>query len=332
MNYDELTRDEATNRLREHDEADWSDDRLWDEVIEPRDVLYYLDAFGDLSLAINCQGLPKDLPDKVVKEINEYDVFNGWNGSIEEHECPICDRTLYEFDFKAIYPTIDEWGDNHDYVEYLSDPAGYYWDSTGEHKMMCQACRESREFSRMRPEPTRGEVRVFYGETDEFSRFSHTSGVVRWDFEWDMDNEKATDLYNLHTKNDNELIRGQDIAAAFAEGHSSRNAMMGRLGFERVHVKELEHSVKGMRKFWRYAHEILTGWATLNGSDEPTHPDLPFTYLIEGQYQAWVPEKCVEKFKAELVWQSLREANDYDAAGEWREEHEQMLSFDWETA
>lgn len=335
MNYDELTTDEAEKRLREHSEADWSDERLWNEVIEPSDVLYWLDAFGDQSLAINCQGLPKDLPRDVVKAIDEYDVFNDWTGIIDESNCPVCDRHFYEFDFDAIYPTIDKYGDNHEYIEHISDPAGYYWNAVGDEHLMCQHCRNTPNFSRMEPEPTSGEVRIFYGESDEFSRFSHQSGVVRWDFEWDMDYDKSTDLYNLRERDDGELISGSQIAASFAEGHSSRDAMMARLGFERIHVKEIDQPVKGIRRFWRHAKEVLSGWATLDSetmSNEPTHPDLDFTYIIEGEYQAWVASENMEKFKAELVWQTLREASDYDRAEEWREEHEDLLAFDWETA
>ena len=139
-----------------------------------------------------------------------------------------------------------------------------------------------------------------------------------------MDDDKAIDLYNLRERDDGELISGRQIAAAFASGSSDRNAMMGRLGFERIHVKEIDQGVKGMRRFWRYAKDVLSGWAEINHGNEPTHPDLPFTYIIEGQH--------VEKFKAELVWQSLREASDYDAAEEWREKHDELLSFDWEAA
>jgi hypothetical protein len=335
MNYNELTREEATRRLREHDEADWSDDRLWDEVIEPRDVLYWLDAFGDQSLAINCQPLPKDLPDDVVKEINEYDVLNDWQGEVRETSCPVCQTEFYEFDWKYDCLHISEYGDVHEYVEFISNPAGYYWDSTGEHHLMCQSCREPPKFSRMRPKPTSNEVRVFYGESDEFSRFSHTSGVVRWDFEWDMDYGKSTDLFNLRAKDDGELISGSQIAAAFAGGHSSRDAMMGRLGFKRIHVKEIDQSVKGIRRFWRYAKEVLESWATLDSktmTEEPTHPDLNFTYIIEGEYQAWVPEEHAEKFEAELVYQSLKKANDYDRATQYRKENADLLVLDYKFA
>lgn len=329
MNYDNLTDEEVAQKLRE--EADWTG-RMGNEVMEPRDVLYWLDAFGDLSLAINCQGLPKDLPDSVVREINEYDVLNDWEGDVNETECPICNTDFYVFPWKHDYLPVSEWGDLHDYVEYVSDPAGFYWDTSGEHSMMCQACRESRSFSRMRPEPASGEVRVFYGESDEFSRFSHTSGVVRWDFEWDMDYDKSTDLFNLRAKDNDELISGQQIAASFAKGHSSRNAMMERLGFKRIHVKEIDQSTKGIRQFWRHAHEVLSGWAKLDSKTmtrEPTHPDLNFTYIIEGQYQAWVPEEHFEKFQAELVWQSLREANDYERAEQYREDHDDLLAFQY---
>lgn len=330
MNYDNLTDDEAKDRLQNHDEADWDEPRLWNEVISPQDVLYWLDAFGDQSLAINCQGLPKDLPKGVLLEINEYDVLNDWTGSIEEHECPMCGRTLYEFDFKNIYPTIDEYGDNHPRVEYLSDSAGYYWDSTGEHSIMCQSCYEHQQFDGWRPEPSSNSVRVFYGESDEFSRFSHTNGIVRWDFEWDMDYDKSTDLYNLRVRDGGELISGQQIAAAFAEGRSSRDVMMERLGFERIHVKQIVQDVSGSRKFWRYAKDVLSGWAILTSAtmkNEPTHPDLDFTYIIEGEKTAWVPSEHFDKFRAELVWQSLREASDYDRAEEFRERNDDLLSF-----
>lgn len=335
MNYDELSREEATNRLREHEEADFSDDRLWDEVIEPADVLYWLDAFGDLSLAINCQGLPKDLPDDVVRKVNEYDVFNDWQGKITESSCPICGREFYEFDFDAIYPVIDEYGHNHDYIEHISDPGGHYWNATGDEHLMCESCRSPPIFSRMDPKPVSGEIRIFYGETNEFSRFSHSNGVVRWDFEWDMDYGRSTDLYNLRTRDGEELISGPQIASAFAGGTESRNAMMQRLGFKRLHVKEMDQNPVGTRRFWRYAKDVLESWATLSVEtmrDGPTHPDLPFTYIIEGQYQVWVAEENFEKFKAELVWQALRESNDYDRAEEWRQGHDDILSFDWEAA
>jgi len=331
MSYKDLTTQEAAEQLRNHDEADWSG-RDGNEVIEPRDVLYWLDAFGDLDLAINCQGLPKDLPDDVVRKINNWDVLNGWTGKVDKTSCPVCECLLYDFDFKHDHVLVDKWGGHEQYPEYVSDPAGYYWDTTGDHYVMCQRCRDPPNFSRMAPEPTRREVRVFYGESDEYSRFTHDSGVVRWDFEWDMDDDKAIDLYNLRERDDGELISGRQIAAAFASGSSDRNAMMGRLGFERIHVKEIDQSVKGMRRFWRYAKDVLSGWAEINHGNEPTHPDLPFTYIIEGQHQAWVASEHAEKFTAELVWQSLREASDYDAAEEWREKHDELLSFDWEAA
>lgn len=333
MNYDELSQEDAMDLIRDT-EGDL-DERLEREIIEPRDVLYYLDAFGDLSLAINCQGLPKDLPDDVIEAIDEYDVFNDWQGSIGESLCPICGREFYEFDFDTIYPTIDEYGDNHDYIEHISDKAGNYWNAAGDEHLMCQSCREPPNFSRMDPKPTVREVRVFYGESDEFSRFSHQSGVIRWDFWWDMDYGKSTDLFNLRAKDNGELISGHEIAKSFAEGHSNRNAMMERLGFQRIHVKEIDQLVMGVRRFWRYAKEVLEGWATLDSktmTEEPTHPDLDFTYLIEGQYQAWVPEEYFEKFKAELVWQSLREASDYEKAEAHRVEYDSLLSFDWEAA
>jgi hypothetical protein len=333
MNYDDLSDEEVQVQLRNHSEADWTG-RIGNEVIEPRDVLYWLDAFGDLSLAINCQGLPKDLPVSVVKEINEYDVLNDWHGTIIERECPMCNRTLYDFDFQSIHPIIDENGDSHDHIEYIGDHSGYYWDATEQHTIMCQACHDHNDFHGWRPEPSSNSVRVFYGKEGTFSRFSHSHGIIRWDFMWDMDYEKSDDLYNLTTRN-GELIEGYKIAAAFAQGWDEKMEMMERIGFEKVHVETLGVNIKGMRKFWRYAKEVLSGWATLDSdtmTNEPTHPDLPFTYIIEGQYQAWVPSEYVGKFKAELIWQSLREAHKNEQAKEWRDSHDDLLSTEWVAA
>jgi hypothetical protein len=58
---------------------------------------------------------------------------------------------------------------------------------------------------------------------------------------------------------------------------------------------------------------------------EPTHPDLDFTYIIEGTEQAWVPKEHYDKFKAELVWQSLREANKFEQANQYRDEQDALL-------
>lgn len=327
MKYDEISHDEAMRELEQHPDTVEMDDRLRKEIISAPDVLCWLDAFGDFSLAINCQGLPKDLPTGVIRAINEYDVFNDWNGSITESSCPICGVDFYEFDFDAIYPVIDKHGHNHEYIEHVSDPAGYYWNAVGDEHLMCQHCRDPPNFSRMAPEPTTNEIRIFYGETDEFSRFSHQGGVVRWDFEWDMDYEKSTDLYNLHDYS-GDRVEGTDIAKAFAGGYPSRGEMMDRLGFRRIHIKKIEQNVKGIRRFWRYAKEVLTGWAKLDSktmTEEPTHPDLNFTYIIEGEYQAWISVEHYEKFKAELVWQSLREANDFTKAKEYGKSNEDIL-------
>jgi len=329
MNYDRLTMEEALDILRKHDEADWSNDRLWDEVIEPSDVLYWLDAFGDQSLAINCQGLPKDLPDDVVRKVDEYDVLNDWLGKVSETECPICETVFYEFDWKYDYLYVSEHGDNRNYVEYVTDPAGYFWDTSGEHRIMCQSCTQSRGFPQSWIEPSRNSVRVFYGERDKFSRFSHSSGVIRWDFMWDEDHDTSTDLYNLRAKDNDELVKGREIAASFAESNANRDAMMARLGFKRLYVKKIDQSVKGRRKFWRYAKETLVKWATLDSEsmvNEPTHPDLDFTYIIEGEYQAWIPEEHFDKFEAELVWQSLVDACDFESADEYRKSNSELES------
>jgi hypothetical protein len=330
MNYDNLSDEEVQVQLKNHDEANWTD-RTGREVIEPRDVLYWLDAFGDLSLAINCQGLPKDLPDRVVEAVNEWDVLNDWHGSVEETTCPICNNTLYEFEFGHNCVFVDEWGDPHDYPEFISDYAGMYWDVTGEHHIMCQACREHRTFHGWQEGPTSNSVRIFYGGTDEFSRFSHLSGVIRWDFDWDYDFDNSTDIFN-HREDDGNFIRGHEIAAAFAQGWSEKMEMMERIGFKKVHVEALNVEVKGVRRFWRYARDVLEGWATISQEamkHESTHPDLNFTYIIEGRNQAWVPSDCVEKFEAELVWQSLREANKSEEAEEWHDSHEDLLATDW---
>jgi hypothetical protein len=316
MNYETMSEAEAIDRLENHDEAEWSQ-RLWDEVIEPRDVLYYLDAFGDLSLAINCQGLPKDLPDRVIEGINEWDVFNDWQGAIEETSCPICEREFYVFDWKYDYFYIDEYGNNHEFLHYLNDVGGYYWDVNQEHDVMCEHCGSDRKLQH-RAEPTSSDVRVFFGESDTFSCFTHQSGVINWIVDY-LDNDGATDLYNLRC-DDGDLVKGHEIAASFAKGSTERDEMMKKCGYSRLHVRELDIYTPKVMMFWRCAKEVLSGWALIESgfSDtEPTHPDINFTYIIEGQYAAWVPDEYMDEFKNLLIYQTLRKANDYDQAEEY---------------
>jgi hypothetical protein len=296
------------------------------EIISPSDVLYFLDAFGHFSLAINCQGLPKDLPDRVIEAVHEFDVYNDWMGKVTEKNCPLCSRTLYDFDFDSIKVVIDEYGDYHDRPEYVSDVAGYYWDATEEHDIICQACHEHGEFPGWQPEPSSNTVRIFYGADDEFTRFSHQCGIIRWDMMWD-DSEKSTDIHNIR-ESSGELIKGHEIAASFAKGSMERDVRMNQIGFKKVNIKEIDQTVPGFRKFWRFAKEVLEGWATLDSKTmvkEPTHPDLDFTYIIEGTEQAWVPKEHYDKFKAELVWQSLREANKFEQANQYRDEQDALL-------
>lgn len=267
------------------------------------------------------------MPDRVTEVINKYDVLNDWCGKINESNCPICERDLYVFDWKHDSLIVDEYGDHHNFPEYICDKAGYYWNAAGDEGIMCQVCHENGPFPEWRPETSSNSVRVFYGETGEFSRFSHHSGVIRWDSDYD----KSTDLWNLR-EDDGNLIHGYEIAAAFAKGRSQRNEMMERCGFKKVHVKELDQKINRVRSFWRFAKDVLTGWATLDSktmTEEPTHPDLKFTYIIEGKYQAWVPKEHVEKFKAELIWQSLQEASDYDEAKEFIEDNNGLLIYDY---
>ena len=109
-NYKLMSRPEAMDRLENHNEADeetLKELRREGRIINPVDVLYYLDAFGDIHTAVNLQPLPKDLPDRVLKKIDEWDVLEGWNGDVKTHECPTCTRTLYEFDFRYNYYYID---------------------------------------------------------------------------------------------------------------------------------------------------------------------------------------------------------------------------------
>jgi hypothetical protein len=281
MDYSRLTEEEATDILEKHDEAVW-DERLWSEVISPPDVLYWLDAYGDLSLAINCQGLPKDLPSDVVKAINEYDVLNDWDGTVSREECPICNTELFDFSFGHDHRVVDKWGDHHDYLEYLGDSATRCYDTTEEHPFMCQSCSEHTEQDFGRHDGTRG-VRIFYGgRSDLYYSFRCCNGIVlRGDYTYD-DDCVANNVRNEET---DEVFDVEEIERAFAGGRDDKKKLIEGMGYTTIRYDEVDVHKKGMGRAKHDIQEILEDWTTAPydpNTPENNHPDLPFTYIIEG--------------------------------------------------
>lgn len=294
MNYSELSRREAHNLLLTHDEADRDEVGKMDErgeIIEPVDVLYYLDAYGDLSLAINCQGLPKDLPDRVVEEINEYDVHGGWHGKVQEIECAVCHDDLYEFDFRQGPVTIDKLGnDKTSRLKYVNDPAGYFWDTSGEHSIMCYHCRDLIENFSHDMDEHYG-VKIFHGDRDSWYPFSYSGTVVRWDGEWYMGNKNCEDI-NLRTADGEDFIRTREVAKAFASPDSDDlNDLIVQLGWTEVVPRDIQLKTPGVVRTYKYAEEIIEGWASIEATQtEVTHPDFNFPYIIEDGKHLFFPE------------------------------------------
>lgn len=282
MDYDSLSKEEVMYRLTNHDETEWND-RLWNEVIDPADVLYYLDTFGDLTLAINCQGLPKDLPDRVIIGVHDagHDVLNDLGRDIDVHQCPICNRELYEFPSKGANVIIDEYGDDHTkWIELIGDPSGRYWDTSGEHQYMCVACyQHPRESFGLHA--TYNGVKVFYGDDDSWYGFRTSGTVVNHD-SWGADDPSQSPR-NLRDKNDN-LVRSGEVEKAFAGSESDLNEFLNKMDWIKITPTDVRVSTPGMRRPKRYAKEIIESWAEAPYDIEGwlnSHPDMNFTYIIQ---------------------------------------------------
>lgn len=320
MNYDNEQR-LAMNQIREHDETDLELlEQIEKYIIEPRDVLYYLNAFGDLDLAVTIHPLPKDLPKAVLEQMGKYDVLNDWQGTVNEHECPVCHSTLYEFDWMYDYIVLNEYGENEgEEIWYLNDPAGFYWDTTGEHKLMCGGCANSRSAFSRDMDSHHG-VKVYYGEEDEWFPFSLQGSVVRWDGEWYMDNQNVTDR-NIPTADHEDYVGMSEVAEAFAlGGDDSKRELMEKLGWTHMQPIDLDVEVSGIRRAKRYAKEVLEGWGSVTDATEkhPTHPDFDFTYIIEDGDRIYFPESEWNTVKHHWEDQVLFEANEVEALKEHR--------------
>lgn len=320
MDYDRLTEEEALDILRNHDETDSNEvNDLIErgEIIEAADVLYWMDAFGDLQLAVQAQPLPKDLPDGVVEEITNYDVLGGWRGGLNEVECPVCNTEIYEFDWEHDYIYFNRCGDNQRHVEYIDDPAGNYWDTTDEHHILCQQCNNSRD-TFVRDIDGHLGVKVFYGDHDSWYPFSYNSGVVRWDGE-SIFNEKCEE-YNLRTADGEDFVRLREVAKAFA-GATSKSKLMEKLGWTSIGERDLDVKTPGIRRTYRYTREILEKWASVTDSTEtePTHPDFDFPYIIENGRRIYFPINDMQTVRHHLIDQVLFEAGAADQLREHRD-------------
>lgn len=288
-NYSELSDQEALDRIVNHHDLNAANFTK-KEIISPQDVLYWLDAFGDFSMAINLQPLPKDLPDKVYEQINKYDVLNDWLGTINEWECPLTGRGMYEFDWKHDWIYIDEYGDHHNYIEFLGDPGGHYWqaDPDGVDKMVEPWM--SRSFHSLQ---SKYNVRVYFGETNEVSGFTLAETVVRWDMEhYETSRTQWTDLWS-------EEWDPEELARAFALNNTRE--FFNEDWYE---ITPSEYDTSGN---WRARHkrdDILEEWQRSGETDptDPTRPDIDFTYIMKDGRSVWVPFGKQDEF--------IREVND----------------------
>jgi hypothetical protein len=314
MDYSRLTDEEAEDILRKHDEAQW-DDRLWNEVIEPADVLYWLDAFGDQSLAINCQGLPKDLPTPVVRGVNELDVLNGWNGEHTVLDCPTCRTELHEFGWgRGGHRVMSEYGDIHDFIGYLSESSGQMYDAVNEHRLMCQGCAESTNETFGRWNSYQG-VTIFYGQDndDSYYKFRHTNGIVSRDCYGDHSGTCVD--RNVRNEWSEEYVSVEEIERAFAAGRSEKQKLIEvDLNFCSIGYDELDVKKRGVGRAENDVQEIMQDWAEViyDPEIENCHPDLPFVHIIEDGKRMYCPQKHRDKLEFELKWSFYQKNNQQD--------------------
>jgi hypothetical protein len=313
MDYSRLTKEEATDILVKHDEATWTD-RLWKEVIEPAKVLYWLDAFGDQSLAINCQGLPKTLPDDVVKGVNEFDVLGEWDGRHQVHECPTCSRELYEFGLGNC-EIIDEYGDHHQMIGFLSDESGQMYDALGEHRFMCQGCKDHTRETFGRHASYDG-VAIFYGTTEnKHYKFRETAGIISRD-SWGCYSGDCVDL-PVHNEQTSDHYDVAEIERAFAQGGREKMEFIEEeLNFVQIKYDQLDVRRTGVGKAEWDVKEILQEWseALYDEDCENCHPDLDFTYIIENGRKIYCPEQWQDKLEYELKFRFYQKDGQPDVA------------------
>jgi hypothetical protein len=285
-NYSELTDEEALEQIVNHHDLNASEFAK-DEIISPQDVLYWMDAFGDFSMAINLQPLPKDLPDRIYENINEFDVLNDWQGKVNEWTDPLTGRDMYEFDWKHDWIYYDEWGSYHPRIEYLSDPGGYYWQSDPEGAMKMIEPRQ-RNFSRF---DSKYNTRVYLGETNEVTGFTNNGTIVRWDMEWhDTSRSQWTDFYDTP-------FDAEEFARAITMNDITE--YMEEHGFVGIHIDEYD------RGHWQAKHklkDILGEWQRSGGENptDPTHPDIDYTYVMKRGQMVWVPKGKKQHFIDEV--------------------------------
>lgn len=305
----------TVEEIENHPEVDTdllNDLRLY--IIEPEDVLYYLNAFGDVEMAVRLQPLPKDLPDAVLKKMAEYDVLSEWQGEVVESECPCCGRELFEFDWKYDWLIIDEYGRNQGQdIWFLNDPAGIYWDTRDEHHVLCSGCANDRGNFSYDMDSHEG-FKVHYGESDEWYPFSYENGVVRRDAEWYMDNKNVVPKNLRDAKGEHVHLRELEKAVASPDWRDL-DSFMEELGYTEIIPSQVNVGHNGVRKTEKYAKSVFEKWASVTDSTEkyPTHPDFHFTYMIEDGNHLFIPEEEHDFVMRTLEEATLAEVNQIDS-------------------
>lgn len=312
MNYQKLTDEEALDILKtEHDSKTVEHFESKGEIISPPDVLYYADAYGDLEDAILLQGWDKTLSKYVHKGLLDsgLDIYEGVDvHDLDKEFCPCCDSEMYHFEISepgghTSYHTISEHGDIDDFLEYVSNPDGRYWNANPDENhsaMLCPVCSRDvqRDFPRHLDE--NGSVVAHYGETDEVSAFSVSGNLVKWEFQDRLgfrNSEQWTDLYPLP---------GDTLDLAESWATSNQTEFMQKHGWDEIAFSQVKEDLdayasvhrRGSKKEYR---KLAESWAT----EKETHPDLDFSYLIDfsmyGTPSFWVADENREALMAEIT-------------------------------
>jgi hypothetical protein len=271
------------------------------------DVLYYADAFGDLEDAILLQAFDKTLPDRVYKGLLDsgMDIYEAVNcHELEAKHCPGCDTGMWEIEISqgdgyTSHDWVDEYGNTNDWVDFVENPEGRYWNADSEDNdspVLCWACAHDVHHDFPRTLRDKGSVVVHYGETGEVSAFSVWNGLVRWEFEGRGGrNSNWTDLWGLPGEE-------ADFPAAFATGNAVSH--LNGLGWSEIaedQVMDAFADPGGSRARRREYRRLADEWA----EGEEAHPDLGFTYLIEnatfGNPSFWVADENREELMNEIT-------------------------------
>jgi hypothetical protein len=307
LDYDKLTYDEALGILtEEHGSQTIS---AWKEqIISASDVLWYLDEYESVTLedAIALQGWDKRLGRRIhngllnsgadIQEATEcYDIAD------DAERCPGCGTEMYRFELPSVglhmteTEYVDEYGElSGEDIKFVEQPSGMYWnaDKQDDHAPhLCNCC--SVDMFRQIDRRTQSTVSIFYGETDEYTKFSIEDNIVMWHMYYDHD---MTDLYLLPgDHNDFPKAMARNNLTEFLDEHDWVEVSWS------VYKEECEFSrLYNTRRDYR---KVAKEWASINES----HPDIDFTYIVDtasyGKPSFYMAEENKEDFLHELEQQ-----------------------------